>query len=265
MDTNLDICPICLIQTKVIWKEDGACAKACPQCDIIFSRGPDTRFNFDDKYYQYMLTVDKQRERHFRRLLSIVPYKLESPILDVGAGLGHFFRALTQDLAAETVLIDVSDFARKYLRNSLNAEVFASITDIPLHNKLFQTVTFWDVLAHVENPLKMLTETRKRMQDGGLLVVKTPYHPTRLFKVAALLSFTQKSKSLIHVPSMRTHFSPSNLQEMLSMVGFSTLSWQWAPELALSRKRWASKSGILRLVRRIVIKHLSFIIFARAD
>jgi SAM-dependent methyltransferase len=264
VNENKVVCPVCKVQTYVIWQENGSVAKACPQCDMVFSRGSGTQFDFDDKYYQYMLTVNKQREQHFRRLLFMIPYQLESPILDIGAGLGHFYRALPQNLAADTTLIEVSDFARKHIRQSLKAEVFASIADIPLCDKHFKTATFWDVLAHVEDPLKMLTETRERMQDGGLLVVKTPYHPTRLFKVAALLSFTLKSKSLLHIPSMRTHFIPSNLQGLLSMAGFSKISWQWAPELALSRKRWVSKSGILRVVRRIVIKQLSFIMIAKA-
>jgi len=223
-----------------------------------------TPFQFDERYFEHYVDSTEERVRHFRHIIARLSVKLEAPILDVGAGVGFFIRALPLDLAQATTLVEPSDFARRYLRETPAAAIFSSLEEIPLDCPPFATVTFWDVLAHVENPVEILVRARGLMLDGGLLIIKTPYHPLRLFRAARLLVPIGKGRSLLHIPSMRAHFTPESLQELLRATGFETISWQWASEPPLAGRRGLIlfRSLLLRLGKEIVTRNVSFITVA---
>ena len=224
-------------------------------------------FQFDELYFEHHVDSTDERVRHFRQMIAQLPMNLEAPILDVGAGLGFFIRALPPDLAQATTLVEPSGFARRHLKKTPAAAIFSSPEEIPLDHTPFATVTFWDVLAHVGNPVGMLVRARRLMRNSGLLVIKTPYHPLHLFRAARLLAPIGKGRSLLHIPSMRTHFTPESLQALLRATGFKTISWQWASEPPLAERRGLVliRSLLLRLGKRVVTGQLSFTIVARSS
>jgi len=148
------------------------------------------------------------------------------------------------------------------MERALGIEAYPDLESIPFDRIPFAAVTLWDVLAHVPDPRAMLTAIRLRMDPGGVLVVKTPHHPRRLFQAARSLGPIRKGRSLLHIPSMRTHFTPSSLQELLAASGFQPLSWQWVSETPLPPRAWFGKSALLHAARRIVLRHVSFSMLA---
>ena len=257
------LCPVCSVRLKTVWQEGDFAAKRCLKCGLILSRSP-TSFSFDEQYFQRHVDAADSRIHHFRQMIASLPVKLKAPILDVGAGVGLFIRALPPDLAYATTLVEPSGFARRYLSEMAVANVFSSLADIPPDHAPFATVTFWDVLAHVESPVEMLIQTKRLMINGGLLVIKTPYHPLRLFRVARLLGPIRKGRSLLHIPSMRTHFTPESLHALLRATGFRVLSWQWTSEPPLVGQMGLVllKGALERLVKWAVTGKGSFITIA---
>jgi len=254
------LCPVCSVKLIAIWSEGEFSAEKCPKCGLILSMSA-TPFQFDERYFEHYVDSTEERVRHFRHIIAHLPVNLEAPILDVGAGVGFFIRALPPDLAQATTLVEPSDFARRYLRETPAAAIFSSLEEIPLDYPPFATVTFWDVLAHVENPVEKLVRARGLMLDGGLLIIKTPYHPLRLFRAARLLAPIGKGRSLLHIPSMRTHFTPQSLQALLRATGFQAIFWQWASEPPLTGHRGSVllKGFLLHLGRRLATRKISFV------
>lgn len=148
------------------------------------------------------------------------------------------------------------------MERALGIKAYPDLESVSTERMPFAAVTLWDVLAHVPDPRAMLVQIRTRMQNGGALVIKTPHHPRRLFTAASLLRPIKKGRSLLHIPSMRTHFTPSSLQKLLAAAGFQPLSWQWVSETPLQPRAWFGKSALLHAARRIVLLHISFIVTA---
>ena len=259
------VCPVCNIKTKIIWREKTFSAHKCFQCGLIFSASP--IYHFDDNYFQQYQESSYERIAHFCRLNEILPAELKPPILDVGAGLGFFARSLPKNLALATTLVEPSEAAQPILQKIGSAGVYKSISEIPPKQITFSTVTFWDVLAHVEDIVDTLKQIKNRMQKDGLLVIKTPFHPDRLFRVAKPLNYLGKGHSLLHIPSMRYHFTPDSMESLLANVGFNLMSWHWVPEVSLpfKNKYRMLKGKFLQTFQKFVIGKTSFVILARCD
>ena len=259
--------PICEGSWVTLWREGAYSARQCRSCGLVASGAP-AAYDFPAGYYEHYLRSERARDmriRHFRELLDRLPTRLEGPILDVGAGLGFFGQALGEQRRNETTLLEPSEFARRYLeRTPAFASVVSSFEEIP-DDQVFKTVTFWDVLAHIEDPACVLRTVRERMSPGGVLIVKTPFHPRRLFRGARLLCATRRSHALLHIPSMRYHFVPQSLERLLTETGFRSVARSWAPEPSVSVRsgRAKVKGFLLRQTKRLLAQRLSFVVVAR--
>lgn len=262
------LCPVCGGRLNAVWREREFVARQCLECRLILCRSA-TKVPFEKHYFQHYIGQSQARQArlsHFREMVANLAVALETPILDVGAGLGFFIQALSPDLARLTTLVEPSAFARSYLRETVTAETFISLTEIPPDYPPFATVTLWDVLAHVEDPEAVLSQARQLMKKGGLLIIKTPFHPLRLFQAARLLAPIRKGHSLLHIPSMRFHFTPDSLPALLQATGFRVEARQWTSEPPLVRAKGLAllKPFLLRLGQRLVTNKVSFITLARA-
>ena len=266
-DTAGHVCSICGDATARIWGEGPHEALRCRGCGTVAT--PSERdFEFGPDYYRHYLGnpgAVRKRVRHFGDLLSKLPRPLEPPVLDVGAGLGFFARALDPELRAGLTLLEPSSAARAELRRLDGIRVVSGFHSPEVSGSLFRSVTLWDVLAHVPDPKDILRLARERMVAGGLLVIKTPYHPSRLFRVARMLSPLGRSRSLLHVPSMRFHFTPASLAELLERSGFESERSLWVAEPPLAREGVAAAKGVvLRVAKRFITGRASFIALARS-
>lgn len=265
-------CPICRINLTMIWHEQRQMAGRCPQCGLIIAQSPHL-LEFDANYFRgykrYLESPPVRRARisYYQQTIASLPVELSAPVLDIGAGLGFFIRALPPILARETILVEPSAYARNYLDQLISAGVFSSLDQLPPDSPPFATVAWWDVLAHVDEPLALLKQIRQLMQIGGLLIVKTPHHPQHLFRAAQLLVPLKKGHSLLHIPSMRFHFTPDSLAALIRTAGFRVEFWQWLPEPPIAGRMGARhlKSFLLHITKQLVTGNkVSFIMVARA-
>ncbi|MCM8776999.1 MAG: methyltransferase domain-containing protein, partial [Candidatus Omnitrophica bacterium] len=98
------------------------------------------------------------------------------------------------------------------------------LPELNLPNNSFDVITIFDVLAHLKDPVSYINTCTKLLKPGGYLVIKTPYHSPLLFFIAGILSFTGKSRSLLHIPAQIFHFNPRSLSVLLSSKNFKPLS-----------------------------------------
>lgn len=264
MSSFSDSCIICGKYIKIIWHEDPFLAYQCTHCGFIRSFGESLR-QYDQTYFQMYEVKRSVHIAHFQNLIQSLPVEIKPPVLDFGAGIGNFLSALPSEMRHEAFAVESSAYARQHLERLQLAGVFSSMDGIVDETTKFSTITLWDVIAHVENPIETLKILRNRLADDGILVIKTPYHPLRAFKIANLLRSLHKGHSLLHIPSMSNHFTPTSLKTCLETVSLRPYKWQWASESPIySWNDFFGRAGLLRLGRHLSTGKITFIMTARA-
>lgn len=99
-------------------------------------------------------------------------------VLDIGCGEGYFANVLMR-AGAEVVAVDVASepVRRARERNpGLDARLVESEAELPLEDASFDMVWAGEVIEHVADTAGWLSEVRRVLRSGGLLVITTPNH-----------------------------------------------------------------------------------------
>jgi 2-polyprenyl-6-hydroxyphenyl methylase/3-demethylubiquinone-9 3-methyltransferase len=145
-------------------------------------------------------------------------------VLDVGCGEGHFAAALAR-AGAQVVAIDVAaePLRRARARHpQLDLRLVEPEAPLPLEDSSFDVVWAGETIEHVADTARWLSELRRVLRSGGLLLLSTPNHGplTRL--------------SLVSRGAFETHFDPRSdhlrfytrraLTELLADFGFEDVA-----------------------------------------
>jgi 2-polyprenyl-3-methyl-5-hydroxy-6-metoxy-1,4-benzoquinol methylase len=179
-------CNVCEdINCRLLVCKDGYRVYRCANCGLAFTHPmPDRLFEqYDAKYFELY-----RRRRSFRlkradsRLRQIELLIKPGRLLDIGCSLGYFVEAAWAR-GWDACGIDVSDYAVDEARR-LGLNVFAgTLEQMKFQSGSFDCITMWDVLEHVVDPTKHMTEVRRILAPGGLVVIGTPNidHPVFWF------------------------------------------------------------------------------------
>jgi SAM-dependent methyltransferase len=112
------------------------------------------------------------------------PYTEGREVLDYGCGSGYGSAEIAAD-AAQVTGVDVSHEAIEHARTHFSAPrlEFAPIEaerPLPFPDHSFDTVLSFQVIEHVRDPARYLSEVRRVLRPGGHLVLTTPDRRTRL-------------------------------------------------------------------------------------
>jgi 2-polyprenyl-3-methyl-5-hydroxy-6-metoxy-1,4-benzoquinol methylase len=120
-------------------------------------------------------------------------------VLDVGCGEGHFAQALAQAGAGVTGIDVASEPLRRASQRDpkLDLRLFAPTGPWPLRDASFDVVWAGEVIEHVVDTVAWLSEVRRVLITGGLLLLSTPAHPLLARLMLAL-----------HRRSFESHFDP---------------------------------------------------------
>lgn len=99
-------------------------------------------------------------------------------VLDVGCGEGHFAAALART-GAEVVAVDVAaePLRRALVRHpDLDGRLVESEAPLPLEDASFDVVWVGETIEHVADTARLLSELRRVLRSGGVLLLSTPDH-----------------------------------------------------------------------------------------
>jgi 2-polyprenyl-3-methyl-5-hydroxy-6-metoxy-1,4-benzoquinol methylase len=113
------------------------------------------------------------RLRYRELLTEFEPYRKTNKILDVGCGTG-FFLEVAKEMGWEVYGTEFADNAVEICRNKgiimqtgpLKAENYSS--------EMFDIITSFEVLEHINNPIEEVTNIHKILRKGGLVYLTTP-------------------------------------------------------------------------------------------
>ena len=154
-------------------------------------------------------------------------------ILDVGSGIAP----VSPDLK-RTVLADISEEAMKNIDLTVIEKLVMSVTDMSFEKGVFDCVLCSEVLEHVEDDTKSISELRRVLKAGGTLVVTVPFQKK---------CWGEDDDYVGHV----RRYEPGELEEKLKVAGFTfiktfKLSGPIERFLTLSSLRYYVKSGPFR-------------------
>jgi len=115
------------------------------------------------------------RFRTFKRdLKKIAPYLPKNgALLDVGANCGAFLK-VASEAGYKAQGLEPSRWCTDYAREKLGQKITnGTISDLAPSENRFDIVTMFDVLEHLNDPIKELKAVNQRMKKGGILVLST--------------------------------------------------------------------------------------------
>jgi 2-polyprenyl-3-methyl-5-hydroxy-6-metoxy-1,4-benzoquinol methylase len=120
------------------------------------------------------------RERFLLERVARMSGHLDHParVLDVGCAEGHFAAALQRE-GAEVVAIDVAAEPLRralLLAPELDVRLVEPEGELPFDDASFDVVWAGEVIEHVADTSRWLSELRRVLRSGGALLISTPDH-----------------------------------------------------------------------------------------
>lgn len=139
-------------------------------------------------------------------------------VLDVGCGDGRFVRTMAEagwhatglDPAMPEKAADEAGYDTLQL-------IRGTLADLPA-SRVFDVVTLWDVVEHLENPLQVLSAVAARVRPGGSLILETGNYQS-----AGRIEGDEQwwNYQLDH----RWYFAPPQLETLVRAVGLEPIGW----------------------------------------
>lgn len=159
----------------------------CPECGLLFLNSRPTLAKIADYYpagyAAYRLAIDDEkwaimrwkRRRNLHHSITAVTQRAQpGRLLDVGCATGNYLAEMRK-LGWEVTGVELQEDAAYYARHRFDLEVFTGDllqSQFPAH--AFDTITMWDVLEHIHDPVATLKELNRILKPGGWLVFSIP-------------------------------------------------------------------------------------------
>lgn len=150
-------------------------------------------------------------------ILTLVPNG-ENRVLDIGCGYGATLKLLEKEgKAAEIAGVDIIDISNPpYFFSKIDLDT----NKIPYKNNYFDVVLCLDVLEHLRDPWKTLTEIVKHVKPGGVVVVSLPNicHYSTLKKIFIKRSFEYSKSGILDKTHLR-FFCKKDMHNLIAQAG----------------------------------------------
>lgn len=191
------------------------------------------------KIYEAVKTVNL-RNKVKMAVQGMPPGKL----LDIGCGVGDFLCQVKRQ-GWEVTGIEPSDDAKNIAEKRLGFRPLPPTASDQLEDGVFDVITLWHVLEHVDDLETQTSEIKRLLRPGGRLVIALPN-----FQSFDCQYFKEKWAAW-DVPRHLNHFAPETLKNMMKSLGFvhqdtKKLVWD-AYYISFLSERYSGKS--LPLVR----------------
>ncbi|MEI6682364.1 MAG: class I SAM-dependent methyltransferase [Bacteroidota bacterium] len=171
-----------------------------------------------DAYDDYVRDKDELQHNFRARLKSaakFIPAEKLKRIFEIGCAYGFFGEVVTRELQAEYTGIDIAAEATAYARKTFGLDaVCGDYLASYHHSRPFDTVFMWDVIEHLQDPVKVVAKVSSAISPGGFIVITTG-------DIGALLPRMQGRKWRMIVPPIHLHyFNKKSITKLLAINGF---------------------------------------------
>jgi SAM-dependent methyltransferase len=213
----------------------------CANCGLVYApAATEDPGQFDDRYYHEGAYADYAQDREAihrsaqSRLKLLERTVKGRRLLDVGCAAGYFLEA-ARTRGWNVTGIELSPYSIQLAR-AHGLEVFEASILTPPPLPLFDAVTMWDTIEHIQRPDIAVENVRRLLRPGGVLVISTG--DRRSFVARAL----RRRWRLMSDSTHKFFFDQATLSAVLIDAGFQIVS--------ISHEgKWVSTGMILHQLR----------------
>ncbi len=133
--------------------------------------------------------------------------------LDVGTGYGFLLKAIETKYGIPTKGVELSQKEAQYGINTLKVDVLpVLLAESELPNSSFDVVSCFEVIEHINNPVKFIAEMAQYVRAGGMMIVMTDNFTSKI--VTKLGAEFPKWIPHCHI----SYFSPETLVRCIDSV-----------------------------------------------
>jgi len=217
----------------------------CDECGLILASPQPSADELTEYYSNYDATYATQwqhGEQTFNKSVckTILKYKKDGSILDVGCGYGLFLKQM-RECGFDVMGIEQVPGAVEFIESNMKLPVFHGTAEafFCLRSRKYDVISYLNVLEHVRNPKLLLTSAFEALSTDGLLVLCVPDSQVQLAigrlrkrlgcKDPFLMSHRRVAMVAIGPPHHLTSFTPKSIRRLLELVGFEIVSNKPAP------------------------------------
>lgn len=158
--------------------------RQCKTCGLVFSNpmksGSQSFYAWVTGHDNYYPTVETPRWE-WGEVKSYVKENNIRTLLEVGCGTGEFLDYLQRDVSLKAVGLDTTVLSYEVCRGKgLNVYNEPLENYILNHEEKYDLVVAFHLLEHVENPLDLVSDMMKLLNDGGKCMLSFPYSDSRV-------------------------------------------------------------------------------------
>ncbi|MFN4244945.1 MAG: class I SAM-dependent methyltransferase [Brevinematia bacterium] len=244
---------------------------SCNSCGMVFrfpmpSKDELERF-YDEGYYSGKNVYSYLDERNVlgsefvwrERLKKIIKlYELEnhrkpSTILDVGCSFGGFLK-VSASFGLEPYGVEVSKYSSEYAQSIGIKVIQGNIEDVYIGSEMFDIITMIEVIEHLSDPLKVMSDIYSANTKGGIVLVQTA-------NIEGLQSRFWGGNYHYYLPGHLHYFSNKTLRNLLFKVGYRKVYEFYPVEFGLLPKvvkSFLNNKGLYRWIKvfKTIVYHL---------
>ncbi len=212
----------------------------CVDCNVIWHENDilDTKEYYESSEYRDTLEGGTEAARFYELhdAESLDKFKYTGTtifrnkvVADIGCGCGAFLDFL-KGVASKVVAVEPSEI----YRNIMQEKGFRTFPYTHTAREEFEggidVITSFDVIEHVEEPLKFLSDIKALLNDGGQAIIGTPTDAPIMRELLGAVY----EKKLLYSTQHLWIFSDKNLQMLAEKAGFSECSVKYYQRYGLS-------------------------------
>lgn len=201
----------------------------CSECSFTFTQGvpdekeigpyydtptyvshSDTNKGLINKLYHIVRDIMLRRKVSLIKKLSMLR---GGNILDYGAGIGHFAKAM-QKAGWSVTAIEKSNQAREYAKKSLAVDMEPEEYLSTIEDGTFDVVTMWHVMEHIQQLDNFWERVHKILDDNGIAVIAVPN------STSYDAEYYRENWAAYDVPRHLWHFEPTTIMNWGLKHGF---------------------------------------------
>jgi 2-polyprenyl-3-methyl-5-hydroxy-6-metoxy-1,4-benzoquinol methylase len=137
-------------------------------------------------------------------------------VLDIGCGDGGFLDTLRKDY--RTFGVEISDYLADFARKRGGMQIYTGdFLNTDFQHQTFDGITLISLIEHIPDPAATLEKSHRLLNDNGIFLLKTVNY--KCWNRALL----GKKWTGFRPPDHVVYFTPENLKQLLSRIGFKKI------------------------------------------
>jgi SAM-dependent methyltransferase len=195
----------------------------CPSCSLVWLDAPPRPEEMEQHYgsdYDRLIAEagDRSPERWQKRRDTLIQYKKEGALLDLGCSSGAFLKSM-KGKGWSLHGIEISPSVAKIAVERTGGQIFVGdVLAAPFAPGSFDAVTCFHVYEHVYDPVQVMAKVQEWLKPGGIFYFLVPNIDSAAAKVFGSYWYG------LEMPRHLSHFSPKALRAIAKKVGLEDLS-----------------------------------------